>query len=100
MIVKEKKYSSLLNVYGIYWHNDKTYFYCFPKGSFGLSSYGEDEVDIVDRVIESDFVYVNLTHGMHGVFNKKLIDNNLLDQLIDHDRDAYEKFCYLLGKEP
>lgn len=40
--------------------------------------------------------YVNFIHGVHGMFNKSLIDNNL----IDHDRDASEEFYFLLGKEP
>jgi hypothetical protein len=98
MKVRERVSGEIFSVYGIYWHEDKTYFYCFPKKSTGLSSYSEDEVDIVEPALGHEFQYAVL--NVHGIFHKHLIGEQLLDALLEHDPVAYKKFVSLIKGEP
>jgi len=100
MNIKEKVSGGVFTVYGIYWHNNKTYFYAFPKNSMGISSFGEEEVEIIDRAIGSDFEYLPTDGYIAGIFHKYLLAEALMDDLLEHDPDAYKKFVTLLGKEP
>ncbi len=100
MKVREKTSNQIFTVYGIYWCGGKTFFYCFPRNTFGLSSYGEDEVDVLDSAIETDFVYLRTNEQTFGVFNRHLLEGQLLDLLLEHDPEAYKQFSCVIGKEP
>jgi hypothetical protein len=100
MKVLDKVSGQLFEVYGIYWHEGKTYFYCFPKNSLGISSYGQDEVDVVDKVVGADFEYHLGSDGIPGLIHKHLLRDQLLDALLEHDPDAFRKFVSLLGRQP
>jgi hypothetical protein len=93
----DKASGQILNVYGMYWHQGKTYFYCFPKNSTGISSYGEEELTVVDPTINTDFEYRILDNGIAGVFHRQLLAENLLDDLLEHDPEAFKKFMVLIG---
>lgn len=100
MKIKEFTSGQTFTVYGIYWHDNKTYFYCFPKNSFGISSFSEAEVQITDRTIERDFEYIRTDEHISGFFHKHLLREQLMDRLLEHDPVAYNKFVSLIGKEP
>ncbi|WP_048441816.1 hypothetical protein [Caenimonas sp. SL110] len=100
MKIREKISNLTFDVYGIYWHADKAYFYCFPRKSTGLSSYSEEEVEVFDARIDDDFVFVTMAQGASGILHRHLVADALLDQLLEHDPEAYAKFKSLIGREP
>jgi hypothetical protein len=100
MKITEKISGQSFAVYGIYWCDGKTFFYCFPANSDGLSSFSEDEVWITDRTIESEFEYVRTDERISGFFHKHLLGDGLMDDLLEHDPAAYKKFASLIGKVP
>jgi len=100
MKIKDKKTSNIFTVYGIYWQDNKTYFYCFPKNSVGLTSYREDDVEIIDPTIDTDFEYVITYQDTGGIFHRHLLTDKLMDELLEHDPVAYKKFVSLIGNEP
>ena len=100
MKVKDKISGQVFNVYGIYWHDNKTYFYAFPKNSGGISSFGEEEVEIVERAIDDDFEFVRTDEKISGFFHRYLLVEGLMDGLLEHDPSAYKKFVSLIGKVP
>jgi hypothetical protein len=100
MKIKELTSGQCFTVYGVYWHDNKTYFYCFPKNSVGISSFSEDEIQIIDRTIDSDFEYVRTDERTSGFFHGHLLEGQLMDRLLEHDPVAYTKFVSLIGKEP
>ncbi|WP_137718572.1 hypothetical protein [Methylobacillus flagellatus] len=100
MKLLDKTLGQFLNVYGIYWHGGKTYFYCFPNNGVGISSYGEEEVEVVDSKISVGFEYKITGHGIPGIFHRQLLAENLLDALLEHDPEAYRKFILLIGGAP
>lgn len=86
-----------INVFGVYWHKDETLFLGFPQNYNGLLAYGADEVEIIDPVI--DFRTVYFKNRMHGIFHWALIEENLLDDVIDHDPKAFNRFIEILKSE-
>jgi len=100
MKITDKTSGHTFKVYGIYWSGGKTFFYCFPVRSGGLSSFSEEEIQIIDRTIESDFEYMRTDDGMSGLFHKHLLGERLMDDLLEHDPEAYKKFVSLIGREP
>ncbi len=100
MKVRERLSGVVFDVYGIHWLGGKTYFSCFAKQSFGLTAYKEEEVEIVEKSLGKDFVFFGAGERVKGVFHKYLIEARLLDDLYEHDPEAYSKFVALLGHEP
>jgi hypothetical protein len=99
MRIKDLESGYELNVYGLYWSGNQTYFYGFAKNSFGLTSYVAEHSQVVDPEIGIDFVFLKTTAG-GGVYHKHLAKDSLLDRLVDHDPEAYQSFLSLLGREP
>ena len=100
MKIKSKVSGMIFTVYGIYWHANKPYFYAFAKNSTGLSSYEEKDVEIIDYSIGCDFEYLPSDGYIAGIFHKYLLADALMDDLLEHDPNAYKKFVELIGKEP
>ena len=92
-----EKDGSMINVFGIYWQNNETYFSGFDKSYEGLTSFSLNEVEIIDS--KMNFKTVFLTNHMSGVFHWALIEENLLDALIDHDPIAVERFLQIIKNE-
>lgn len=100
MKVTEKVSGQDLIVYGVYWSGERTYFCCFPRESKGMSSYAEDEVEVVDFDLGSDFAFAVMANGIRGVFNKGLLQDGLLDGLLEFDPESYSRFAEVLGHAP
>lgn len=100
MKIRERSSNQIFEVYGVYWQGEKTYFCCFPKNAKGISSYVEDEIDIVDESISNNFIYLKSSNMINGFFHKALVENGLLDSLFEHDPQAFDKFVEILGREP
>lgn len=97
MRIKESD-GSVADVFSIYWLDAETYFYGLQEGHGGLQAYRLEEVTIVDR--EMNFKTVFFSNGSaHGVNHWALIQENLLDDLLELDKVAYEKFIAILKSE-
>lgn len=93
MEIKDQQ-GKIINIFAIYWFDDRTYFYGFPKGYKGLRSYRANEVTIVDSALKKEWVYYE-----RGVFHWALIREALLDDLLELDETAYNRFLKILKEE-
>ncbi|BDR54507.1 hypothetical protein KIMH_06180 [Bombiscardovia apis] len=75
----------------------KTYFYGVPKSYGGLIAFTLDEVDIIENVFRSEMV-VFVNRGV-GVYHWALIQEKLLDDLLERDEDAYNRFLEIIKEE-
>ena len=99
MIIRSRKYGHESSAYCIYWLNDKAHMFHFGSCQ-GLVAVTENDLEITDPAIGHDFEFVTFANGATGIAHKYLIANNLLDRLIEHEKDAFEIFAKLLGKQP
>lgn len=100
MKIRDKKSGDFCTVYGIYWFEEKCYFCCFSSKGVGLSSYSQSEVEVIDRLLGADFEFKKIKNGMCGVFHHLLLKDNIMEDLFEHDPQAYNKFIELLGNKP
>ena len=106
MVIKdiEKKgypgYGDLLNVYGVYWVNERTYFLCSPKKHEGLLAYSEDEIEMVDNYLSEDMILTKPSSGDNIILHKVLAKDDFLDDLLDDSQGNYAEFVARLGHEP
>ncbi|WP_339012865.1 hypothetical protein [Aeromonas popoffii] len=89
--MKIKKSETEIMVFAIYWLHGKTYFYGLSKGYEGLLAYDASEVEVLEPELGSDYMYMD-----DGVFYKPLIEENILDELVEADPSAYQRFLEIL----
>lgn len=94
----------LIDIFGIYWIkniSDKethTYFLGLSKGNGGLSPYSMDEIaEIIEPELSENFIYYN--NNAHGIYHESLIKEKLLDDLLEYDETAYQRFLEILKAE-
>lgn len=98
MKIKESD-GTIINVFGIYWFSDgETYFYGLPRDFGGLSAYSSDEVVVVDNSINFRTLYLK-TENAKGFYHWALIQDALLDEVIDHDAPAFNRFLNIIKSE-
>ncbi|WP_392565253.1 hypothetical protein RHO15_06485 [Utexia brackfieldae] len=99
------EYGHLIDIFGIYWvlsidnSYAETILLGLPKGNGGLTTFritGElvDKVEIIDPIIPANFMYIN-----SGLYHRALIEENLLDNIIEYDEDAYNRFLEIIKSE-
>ena len=89
-----------LRVYGIYTSNKGPILCVSPKDYYGILVVGIKDVVVVDNNIDSDFVFFMFESGEFGVFCKLLIQENILDDLLELEPSAYQRFVDYLGQDP
>jgi hypothetical protein len=82
-----------MDVYGIYWIDNVTYFLCLSKNNFG--PYRATEVTIVDPYLSGEFTFFD----GNSIFYKPLIEEKLLEDLYEQDQEAFERFLEILKKD-
>jgi len=98
MILKDLKnngypsYGKLLTVYGIYWVEGKEYYFCSPEKYEGLMVYSEDDVEVINNKLHSDYVLTNIGENHRMICHEVLLKNNLLDRLSECEKSAYYEF--------
>lgn len=75
----------------------KTYLYGLPKGYGGLMAFTLDEVDVIENAFRSEMVV--FTNRGTGVYHWALINENLLDDLLERDETAYNRFIEIIKSE-
>ncbi|MBT0728567.1 hypothetical protein HGT73_14640, partial [Rosenbergiella australiborealis] len=94
MKIKNGRSEKIIDVYAVYWSNGETYFYGFSKGYNGLLAYKASNVKIIDPAMSGDFIFFE-----SGIFYKPLIEEKLLDDLLEYDESAYNRFLEILKAE-
>lgn len=94
MKIQNDRSEKIIDVYAVYWIHGETYFYGFSKGYKGLLAYKASKVKIIDPVMSGDFIFFE-----DGIFYKPLIEEKLLDDLLEYDETAYNRFLEILKAE-
>lgn len=87
----------LVDIYAIYYINQDVNFLGMPKNYGGLTAYSAKEVDIIDPEINYDCLYFK--NNSYGVYHWALIKERLLDDLLELDETAYNRFLEILKAE-
>lgn len=75
----------------------KTYLYGIPRGYCGLRAFTLDEVEVVvDSFTSKMVIFAN--RGV-GIYHWALIKEALLDDLLERDEDAYNRFLQIIRAE-
>lgn len=98
MRIKELDGESI-DVFAIYWINNKFLCLGMPKGYGGLSVYDLSEVSIVEPTLNGKLVYFQNSVTGSGVYHWALIQEALLDDLLELDETAYNRFLDILKSE-
>lgn len=93
MKIKEKD-GELVDIYSIYWINNKTIFLGLPKNYGGLRAYNAVDVSIIEPNLSGNFTFFE-----DGIYHSALIKEQLLDDLLELDETAYHRFLDILKAE-
>jgi len=89
--------SNIIDVYAVYWSGVDTLLLGMPKGHRGLIAYNLKKVNMVDPDMSGEFIYFNNTCS--GIYHWALIKEALLDDLLENDETAYNRFLEILKAE-
>ncbi|MDI2111770.1 hypothetical protein [Commensalibacter nepenthis] len=87
----------VIDIVAIYWCAEKTLFLGIPKDFGGLTAINSNKVKIIDPKINYRAVYFK--NRMHGIYHWALIEEDLLDEVIDHDPKSFNRFIEILKSE-
>ncbi len=90
----QEKDGEIVSVYSIYWINNKTLFLGFPKNYGGLRAYDLANVSVIEPDLMGDFVFFE-----DGIYHSALIKERLLDDILERDETAYQRFLQILKDE-
>ncbi|WP_202308631.1 hypothetical protein [Dryocola clanedunensis] len=96
MKIKEKD-GTILDVFAIYWLGNETLFLGLPKNYGGLLAYNAKKVQVIDPALHGAFNYFS-TH-INGIYHWALIKEKLLDDILERDDVAYNRFLEILKAE-
>lgn len=96
MKIKEPD-GTIINVFSIYWFGDETYFYGLPENYGGLLAYRANKVSVIDPKIEFDVIYYE--NNAKSIHHWALIKEKLLDDILERDDVAYNRFLEILKAE-
>lgn len=98
--MKIKDYGEIVDIFAIYWVEDRVFFYGLRPASDGgrLLAYDPVKVSIEDASIPFRTVVYKF-HDGYGVFHWALIEKNLLDDLLESGSSAYNTFVSIIKSE-
>ncbi|UNK28665.1 hypothetical protein MNO11_02580 [Serratia plymuthica] len=96
MKIKEHD-GEVVDIYAIYFIGDEVNFLGMPKNYGGLSAYSANEVQVVEPEIRGECVYFK--NNGYGIYHWALIKEKLLDDLLELDETAYNRFLEILKAE-
>lgn len=88
---------TFVDVFAVYWLKNETLFLGIPKNYGGLLAYDSKSVTVIDSSLHGTFEYF-ATH-INGIYHWALIKEALLDDLIERDEDAYNRFLKIIKQE-
>lgn len=96
MKIKEQD-GTVVDVFAIYWFSDETYFYGLPQNYGGLLAYRASQVYVIESEIKFDTVYFE--NNAKSIQHWALIKEKLLDDILERDETAYNRFLEILKAE-
>ncbi|WP_387493124.1 hypothetical protein [Photorhabdus sp. RM96S] len=96
MKIKESD-GELIDVFAIYWINEKSLCLGMPRNYGGLSAYDLSQVTVIDPTLNGELVYFQ--NNNPGIYHWALIKERLLDDLLELDETAYQRFLAILKAE-
>ncbi|EHG3080179.1 hypothetical protein J4S47_004738 [Salmonella enterica] len=90
----QERDGDIVDIYSIYWINNKTLFLGFPKGYGGLRAYDLATVTVIDPSLTGEFFFYE-----DAIYHWALIKEKLLDDIIERDEVAYKRFLEILKSE-
>lgn len=93
----QEKDGTIVDVFAIYWLESETLFLGLPKNYGGLLAYKARNVQVIDDHLYGAFNYFS-TH-INGIYHWSLIKEALLDDIIERDEVAYNRFLEILKAE-
>ena len=100
-MIQFKSTGEKVEVFGIYWVDEEAIFSVSPKDYLGLMSVKHSEVIVIDTRVNLDFIFFDpLSTRMSGIWYSPIIEERLLDDLNELDRNAYARLAQHLGREP
>lgn len=96
MKIKERD-GEVIDIYAIYFIGGEVNFLGMPKNYGGLSAYSAREVTVIEPEIEGGCVYYK--NNGYGVYHWALIKEKLLDDLLELDETACNRFLEILRSE-
>jgi len=84
-----------MDVYGVYWTDNVTYFLCLGKKWFNVHK--ATEVTIIDPTLSGEFIF--FSNNLNGIFYKPLIEEKLLDDIQENNQEAFERFLEILKND-
>ncbi|AVC43172.1 hypothetical protein [Achromobacter ruhlandii] len=89
----------IIDVFAIYWVNDKNLCLGFPRNYGGLAAYDLSKVELVDATLNFELIYCKDGGGIPAVLHWALVKERLLDDLLELDENAYRRFLGILKSE-
>ncbi|MCA6222771.1 hypothetical protein [Photorhabdus antumapuensis] len=96
--MKIKNQGLLIDVYAIYWVNGDTLFLGMPRNYGGLLAYDAKQIEVIEHNLSGDFIYFQ-NNGIDGIYHSALIKEKLLDDILELDETAYQRFLEILKAE-
>lgn len=90
-------YGYVIDVFAVYWFGDETYFLGLPKNYGGLIAYKSEEFELIDSMINFKSIY--FYNNAKGIYHWALIQEKLLDDILERDKDAYKRFLEIIKSE-
>ena len=87
----------LIDIFAIYWTDSETLFLGLPRNYGGLLAYNSNKVCIANYDINFKTVYFE--NNIKSVLHWALIKEKLLDDLLELDEDAYNRFLEIIKSE-
>ncbi|OCG37245.1 hypothetical protein A9G29_11535 [Gilliamella sp. Fer2-1] len=110
--MKIKIESHYVDIFGIYWAKSLntntigTYLCALPLGNGGMTVFcidhenknNKNNIEIIDSKINWSSIYYH-NSNIQGIYHHSLIEENLLDDILEYDKDAYERFLEIIKEE-
>jgi hypothetical protein len=94
----QEKDGDIIDIYSIYWVNNKTLFLGFPRNYGGLRSYDLSQVTVIDSTLSGSFIF-HQYNKINSICHWALIKEKLLDDILELDEIAYKRFLEILKEE-
>ncbi|MDJ0023005.1 hypothetical protein [Pantoea eucrina] len=88
---------TVVDIFAIYWLGKDTLFLGLPKNYGGLLAYDSKNVEIIDSSLNGTLEY--FSNNINGIYHWSLIKEKLLDDILERDDVAYNRFLEILKTE-
>lgn len=89
---------TIVDIFASYWLDNKTLFLGMPKGYGGLCAFDLSEVIVIEKSLNTHVEFFQ-NNGINGFYHWALIKEALLDDLLELDETAYNRFLDIIKSE-